>query len=423
RGRAGFVLVVLGRRGLALPRRRCVERQRSRRHRRRRTVDARVRRHAGAPPVRVFVRRRERNGRQAQRGRGGRATRRRARRRAGRPRQRSLELRPPARLPRALHGGRPRPCGRRPGRLPLRRGVRRARAAPSLRRLDQRVAGRGGTDGTRGRVAARDRRTRRGWPARTTRASRLNEPAGATITIAMTSAARPNLSFCTVTDDPIATARTVAHLRGIADEIIVAVDERAADDNDVLTDVDRLVTVEYRPPPERILPWVHAQCTGRWRLRLDADEVPSAAFLTALPDLIEVDDVTHYYLSRRWLDGDPDSFLSVAPWYPDFQLRLVRNDPSVDAPPSKVHELPPIEGAMRFLEQGVYHLDLLVNSYEVRRRRASEYERMRPGVWSEGLSVNAGFYLPEGRAVQTAPVPAEDRDQIARRLSPSPRTP
>src|SRR5262245_24417481 len=236
-------------------------------------------------------------------------------------------------------------------------------------------------------------------------------------------AARPNLSFCTVTDDPIATARTVADLRGVADEVIVAVDERAADASDALTDVDRLVIVEYRPPPERSLPWVHAQCTGRWRLRLDADEVPSAAFLAALPDLIEADDVTHYYLSRRWLYGDPDSFLSVAPWYPDFQLRLVRNDPSVDAPPSKVHELPPIEGAMRFLEQGVYHLDLLVNSYEVRRRRASEYERMRPGVWSEGLSVNAGFYLPEGRAVETVPVPAGDRDRIARRLSLSPRTP
>jgi polysaccharide pyruvyl transferase WcaK-like protein len=239
----------------------------------------------------------------------------------------------------------------------------------------------------------------------------------------MTSAARPKLSFCTVTDDPIATARTVADLRAIADEIIVAVDERAADENDVLTDVDRLFIVEYRPPPERILPWVHAQCTGRWRLRLDADEVPSAAFLAALPDLIEADDVTHYYISRRWLYGDPDSFLSIAPWYPDFQLRLVRNDPSVDAPPSKVHELPTIDGARRFVDEGVYDLDLLVNSYEVRRRRASEYERVRPGVRSEGLGVNAGYYLPEGRAVETAPVPAEDRDGIARRLSPSPRTP
>ena len=44
---------------------------------------------------------------------------------------------------------------------------------------------------------------------------------------------------------------------------------------------------------------------------------------------MEADEVTHAWLSRRWLFGGPDRVLDELPWWPDPQLRLVRNEPEL----------------------------------------------------------------------------------------------
>ena len=233
----------------------------------------------------------------------------------------------------------------------------------------------------------------------------------------------PSLSVCTITDqDPRRVAVAMRPLRAVADEIVVALDHRVSDQHVAALErvADRVLRWEYEAPLEVNLGPVHARCGGDWVLRIDGDELPSAALIERLADRSWADGVTHAYVARHWLWPDPASQLAAHPWRPDFQLRLLRNDPAVVRFPRLEHELPAVAGAGRFLEEGVYHLDLLLADEAARRRKAAAYERRRPGLRTEdGRPQNLGFYVPESRSAvpATAPVPAVDRELVARVLA------
>ena len=108
--------------------------------------------------------------------------------------------------------------------------------------------------------------------------------------------------------------------------------------------------------------------------------------------------MTHYWLTRRWLHGDARTMLDEPPWTPDYQLRLVRNDPALLWFPGVTHW--PIEavGPHRYVEEPLYHTDLLLNPLERRREKSSRYERLLPGKRVGGLPLNHAYYLPEDRA-------------------------
>ncbi|MCU1353065.1 MAG: hypothetical protein JWM05_2274, partial [Acidimicrobiales bacterium] len=170
------------------------------------------------------------------------------------------------------------------------------------------------------------------------------------------------LSVCTFTADPPAqVAAALALLRPVADEIVVAVDSRV--DVGALGPLhavaDRVVRAEWQAPLEANLAWLHGLCTGRWVLRLDGDEIPSAALVALLGTGGWDVDVTHLYVPRRWLWGDPTTILDQAPWWPDPQLRLIRNVPGIATFPTGVHAPPQVAGWARFLDTPIYHLDLL----------------------------------------------------------------
>ena len=77
------------------------------------------------------------------------------------------------------------------------------------------------------------------------------------------------------------------------------------------------------------------ECRGEWVLTVDDDEIPSRALLDSLPELIQARDVTHYWLPRRWLYPTADRYLDAPAWRPDYQPRLVLNDPRVDLVPGR----------------------------------------------------------------------------------------
>ena len=76
--------------------------------------------------------------------------------------------------------------------------------------------------------------------------------------------------------------------------------------------------------------------------------------------------------------------LDESPWAPDYQLRLVRNDPALLWFPGVTHW--PIEavGPDRNFYAPLYHTDLLLNPVERRREKSSRYERIEPGKPVEG---------------------------------------
>ena len=229
-------------------------------------------------------------------------------------------------------------------------------------------------------------------------------------------AAQHTLSVCVMTAGPgPRVAALLELLRPVATELVVALDDRAAEEVEaaVAAVADEVVRYPYREPVDRPLRWLFSLCHGAWILNIDDDEVPSAELLEALPSLVEATDVTHYWLLRRWLWPDAGSTIAEHPWSTDYQLRLVRNDPLLLRFPSETHR--PIEalGPHRFLRVPLYHADLVLNSHERRAEKARKYEALRPGKRIGGGPMNHVFHLPERRpGLRTAPLPERDLELV-----------
>ena len=218
-------------------------------------------------------------------------------------------------------------------------------------------------------------------------------------------------------------AAMLALFRGVADEILVALDDRAdeATEDALAAVADRLIRYPYAEPVDRPLAWIHSECRGDWVLTVDDDEIPSRGLLDALPSLVAATDVTHYWLPRRWLYPTADRYLDARPWRPDYQPRLVRNDPRVLTFLAETHVPVAVLGPSRYLADGLYHADTLLNSREERRVKAERYERLHPGKRVAGRPLNEAFYLPELVDPPTAEVPAGDLALVTEVLgSPAP---
>ena len=212
-------------------------------------------------------------------------------------------------------------------------------------------------------------------------------------------------------------------LREVADEIVVAVDSRV--DPDLLGDhaavADRLLRFELGPA-DGALAWLHEQCTGDWVLTIAGDEVASPELVAALPELVSSRSVLQYWFPVRWLFPDADHWLRELPWYPDFHNRLVRNDGTLRFP-GVAHSGAAAAMPARYLEEPIYHLDLILHTEQQRRAKAERYERATPGLTAPGGgSLNEQYYLPERRAEwRLELVPDTDRSAIGRVLAARPR--
>jgi len=214
-------------------------------------------------------------------------------------------------------------------------------------------------------------------------------------------------------DPPVRVAALLSLFREAAGEIVVAVDSRVdpAALAPLVTVADRVVRFRFRPPVDRPRAWLTAQCSGDWILSIDGDEVPSAALLDRLPGLLADKDVLQHHLPRRWLFPDPGSWLAELPWWPDHQVRLVRNGFGAAVARSGVHGGMVAVLPNRQAEAPLYHLDCVLTSEQERQDKADRYEAEHPGRQAFGGGpLNHTLYLPERthtRAPQ--PVPPEDR--------------
>jgi len=228
-----------------------------------------------------------------------------------------------------------------------------------------------------------------------------------------------SLSVCLLTAHPAPrVAALLEPLRPYADEVVIAADARV--DEDTLGGyaalADRVFAIDYSSY-ERHLAWLHAQCSGDWILRLDGDELPSDAFIKRLPELLATRRVQQYWVARAWLFPDAHRILAGEPWATDFLNRLVRNDGTLRFTGQMHAHAEPVAPA-EYVEEPVYHLNLLTTSRQERREKAVRYEVQRPHLLAAGGGrMNEAIYLPElRRSLPTRPTPAEDHDSIARAL-------
>ena len=209
---------------------------------------------------------------------------------------------------------------------------------------------------------------------------------------------RQTLSVCCLAVEPPAqVAELLRQFRPVADEVIVAVDSRVdpAELGPYHEVADRTVRYEYDVHPDRARPWLYSQCQGDWLFSIDGDEVPSPALTAALPELIARHDRMQYAFPRRWLFPDAAHWLEELPWWPDFQVRLVRNGPTVRHT-AQVHGSFVLTYPMEHVGMPIYHLALVAVGTEERRRRGARYEAESPGrVAYGGGGLNDVIYVPE----------------------------
>jgi hypothetical protein len=227
---------------------------------------------------------------------------------------------------------------------------------------------------------------------------------------------RASLSVALMTAGPgPRVAALLATVRAIADEILVALDDRAEPSvrGAISRVADRIVTYPFLEPVDRPLPWLFELCTGEWALFLDDDEIPSLALVDALPSLCRDEDSGHYWIARRWLYPTAATYLDDEPWRPDYQLRLVRRDRRLVRFSDEFHRPIVAAGPGRFVDEPLWHVDPIVQPYERRLEKVRRYERERPGMRIAGRAYNVSVYLPETRAdPPLAELPGEERAHV-----------
>jgi hypothetical protein len=222
---------------------------------------------------------------------------------------------------------------------------------------------------------------------------------------------RPDLSVCCVTDrSPEQTLAALDSLRSVAAEVVIGVDPRRAADLDAYAAVADRALVVPGGPLERSIAAVHAACAHDWVFRIDSDEVASAALVAALPELIAGDDTRQYAFTRRWLLPDGTHWVDEQPWWPDWQVRLVRR--STASFSTDVHVPVDLDPPRRFALEPIYHATAALLTAVERQRKVLEYEVVHRGGPDTLRGPKAVIYEPERFALAT-PVAVPHADQAA----------
>jgi len=136
-------------------------------------------------------------------------------------------------------------------------------------------------------------------------------------------------------------AQLLGEVSGFADEIVVGVDASSTDRTREVASRWADVLFRFEHPtgtvsPARMLPLEYA--SGDWVLSVDDDELMDAAFPSLLPELLRSTRYTHYWFPRKWIvHQHPLEYVHARPWFPDWQLRLFKNDKSLVWHSPKVH--------------------------------------------------------------------------------------
>lgn len=213
--------------------------------------------------------------------------------------------------------------------------------------------------------------------------------------------------------DPGLVAAIVELVRDAVDEVVVVADERMSPQELGVIAAARPTAIHRIPhlqPNERGNAFAQSLCSSAWLLRLCGDELPSLALLSDLRRLVADERMTNYRVPIAWLWPGADRRLDRRPWWPDYQPRLLRNDPALFHYPGTTHGGLDVEGACRLLEAPILHLDLLISSEAERLEKIARYEAERPGLVSAGLPLNRTIYLPEAAGIDPTTAPIEPRE-------------
>jgi glycosyltransferase involved in cell wall biosynthesis len=202
-------------------------------------------------------------------------------------------------------------------------------------------------------------------------------------------------------------------LSSIVDDLVVLLDSRSTDGTEQIAKAFATVhRIEFDDHAVESLRSMTRLCTGDWILFIDCDEwLDDSWSREALRELTGDRYATMYWFPRRWIVPPGDRYLSVAPWHPDWQPRLLRNLPTIYRVPDKLHDAAVVAGESRFMPTlPILHNNFLVNDRAYRERTVATYLALNPG------NDCARLYLYESSYRESAPLskryPNVDRSGI-----------
>lgn len=204
-------------------------------------------------------------------------------------------------------------------------------------------------------------------------------------------------------------ARILPGLRAVANDLVVGVDDSTTDAS--LEVARQYADTVFSVPHASFIPdgsdyflgpleISMRHCRGDWILRVDHDETLSAGWndWARVQELLADRFATHYQILRRWATPGGEQFISSEHWYPDYQIRLFRNLPSIVRGPKGVHQDIVVLGEARWLvHEWIVHWDLVWHCRETREAKVRMCEQLGP---FSGVK----YYLFEGQSYETRPL-------------------
>lgn len=207
------------------------------------------------------------------------------------------------------------------------------------------------------------------------------------------------------------------YVRRFSDEIVVGVDSKTTDHTlqacEGLADELFVIQSDALTCNAGLEPLVE-RCHGDWLLRLDDDEFPEPHFEKIVAGLMSNDRYTHYKIPRLHLSSvEPMQWVDDSYLYPDYQMRLCRNDKSLLKFPGAVGHLG-IECAGpkgRLNTVNLVHLNLAINPRFKRESKLKTYIERLNGGWVH--PVNEHALLFEDFNYRISPYQYPDKDFLA----------
>jgi hypothetical protein len=180
-------------------------------------------------------------------------------------------------------------------------------------------------------------------------------------------------------------ARILPELQQVGDELVIGIDDttrdRTAEVAGRYTDLIHPVSHEGfrgmgRPTDLNAVECMLPYCRGEWVLRVDQDETLSPAWYdkSYIGRLLEDRAATQYWIMRRLVVPPGDRYVCSGKLFPDYQLRLYRNIPSLIEFNRRPHHAPRIAGERRFLSDSwILHWDPVWYDRERRQKKIEYY--------------------------------------------------
>jgi SAM-dependent methyltransferase len=207
----------------------------------------------------------------------------------------------------------------------------------------------------------------------------------------------------------------IIEARNIFDEVIVLIDQKRATPGTIARaeEVASHVVWNNRDTwydPNRFS--LLGECNSDWVFLLEYDEQLSLEWQQQdrWRQILETTQFTNFWVPRRW-NISPTRYINSNPWWPDFQLRLFRNNLKGTMFPAKLHEDIRVPGPTAcFHNLAIHHHVLWLLSREEREAKAAYYEQLNPGFGS------GYYYLYEDYRPSLAPVPEPAKLDLNREI-------